>query len=202
MTDDAAKTLAAKATSKALWRRRLLEQRQALPAAEHASRSLRLCQQLAVWLSSQAATDILLFLPIRGEPDLMPLASLCGTVRLALPVVHDQTQKEMTFYQWRLGNPLIANRWGIPEPDPRQAPPVPLTAQAIVLTPCLAVDRRGVRLGYGGGYYDRFFATAPAGIRAVGVVFSEYFVDDLPATPLDMRVGWVATDQEVRQIGA
>jgi len=80
------------------------------------------------------------------------------------------------------------------------APAVAVEAIDLVLVPCAAVDRRGNRLGKGGGYYDRFLARP--GVRAVriAVVFREQVMDRVPTGPHDVPVDMVVTDAEVLRL--
>ncbi len=84
--------------------------------------------------------------------------------------------------------------WGVPG---QTAPPpnaVTLPAVAAVIVPAMAVTPDGLRLGQGGGYYDRFLPTVP-GARTVALVWSDEVVNDVLAQPHDVRVDtWVVAD--------
>jgi len=67
----------------------------------------------------------------------------------------------------------------------------------VVVTPGLAFDREGNRLGYGGGYYDRYLQRMGRAAARVGIAFSLQIVDRVPAEPGDQRVDVIVTDQEV-----
>ncbi len=84
---------------------------------------------------------------------------------------------------------------GIPEaPD---APVMPPGRIDVVLLPCQAVDRRGNRLGKGGGFYDRFLARANLRAKRIAVAFRRQVLDEVPVTDHDQRVDMVVTDGEV-----
>lgn len=88
---------------------------------------------------------------------------------------------------------LAPGRFGLLEPmGPRLAATALGTAEVVVV-PAVAVARDGVRLGRGGGYYDRALAHARAGATVVALVFDDELVDDLPAEPHDRRVDAVVT---------
>ncbi len=74
---------------------------------------------------------------------------------------------------------------------PRSRPPA--SSGALVVVPGLAFTPGGHRLGYGGGYYDRFLASLPPSAVTVGVCFHEQLVDDLPLDPHDRPVDLVVT---------
>lgn len=141
-----------------------------------------------------------LYWPIGAEPDLRPLAALpCLADRLALPAVAacasgatgDPTGPERLHYRaWRLGEPLEADACAIPAPlGPELRPP----NLGLLLVPALALDRQGMRLGSGGGWYDRLRADpAWRALPALAVLPSACLVDRLPADPWDIPFdGWL-----------
>lgn len=92
------------------------------------------------------------------------------------------------------------DKYGLPVPPPSErllAFGVQSSKPWIVITPCLAVDHKGIRLGYGGGYYDRFLAAHGARCLTVACVPSALFwtSDDLPAEPHDTPVDVVVTEK-------
>jgi 5-formyltetrahydrofolate cyclo-ligase len=82
--------------------------------------------------------------------------------------------------------------FGILEPDGGEV--VPPAPDDVVLVPGLAFDVSGGRLGYGGGYYDRYFADR-RGAVLVGVCFAEQIVGRVPADAGDVRMDWLVTEK-------
>ena len=89
---------------------------------------------------------------------------------------------------------LTESSRGLWEPDPRRAAPVDDAELDLVLVPGIAFDRRGWRIGFGAGLYDRFLAgvTAPR----VALAFSLQIQDSLPVEPHDEPVDWIVTEGE------
>ena len=106
-------------------------------------------RSLAVWRS---ARRVALFVPFDGEPDLTPLLDSDGRRRFFVPVI---TRKAMNFAALGPGVRLVKNFYGILEPEPRLL--VDARSLDLVLTPLVAFDRQGTRVGVGAGYYDRCF---------------------------------------------
>ena len=111
-----------------------------------------------------------------------------------LPVLAGE---ELRFAPWRPGEPLVSNRYGIPEPD--VAPSSALSAQelALAVMPLVGFDARGQRLGMGGGWYDRSFAfrrdrAAPPWL--VGAGFSAQQVPALEAADWDVLPDAICTE--------
>ena len=96
----------------------------------------------------------------------------------------------MSFFSIRGSQDLDPGAYGIPEPL-AACQEVRPTARSLCLVPALAFDRQGGRIGYGGGYYDRFLAAFPG--TAVGLVRADFLADCLPAEPFDQKVKYLVT---------
>ena len=111
-------------------------------------------------------------------------------------------QRQLSFVEWRSGADLEANRYGIPEPVCTEDDLLPAQAVDIVLLPLLGFDRRGHRIGYGGGYYDASFAflherSEAASPLLVGVGYAAQQVDAIQPAAWDVRLDYVATENEL-----
>jgi 5-formyltetrahydrofolate cyclo-ligase len=188
-------------------RRAYLARRLEVDAAERTVRDAAMRAHLLTWTQRAAkgsgapVRSICLFVPYRGEPDLLALAEAMPSVELALPVIAPasaQGKGSMVFRSWKPGDDLVANRFGILEPVPQSSVTLVPDASTLILVPALAVDRSGTRLGYGGGYYDRFLTGSAA--QAMAVVDRAFFVDSLPSLPHDRRVAFVLTEEGVTAI--
>ena len=134
----------------------------------------------------QRADAILLYAPVRGEVDLIPLARRARAQgkTVAFPRC-DTESKTMRFHILTPDARLTPGAYGIPEP-PADAPLCPLNENTLCLVPGLSFDPMGNRLGYGGGYYDRFLTDFP-GISA-GVLPRRMMVRQIPTEPSDVPV--------------
>jgi len=182
-------------------RQQMAEQRRTLPppARMAAAQGLRrTLEQLPEYLTDQRVAG---YWATGGELPLnlvIPPLATRGQ-RLLLPLL--AKGKELHFAPWRDGEPVAPNRYGIPEPvTPREwFAPFQLD---LVLVPLLAFDRRGHRLGHGGGYYDRSFAflkdqARPTEPLLVGVGYAFQEVEQLAAQPWDVTLDYIATEREL-----
>jgi len=131
-----------------------------------------------------------LYWPLPGEPDLRPLAP--AHQHLALPTVAGEPP-QLLYRPWRPGAPLAPDRYGIPAPLTLE-PELPPNALALLLVPALAFDpHSGIRLGYGGGWYDRLRRDpAWAAVPALVVLPSACLSGNLPREPWDVPFrGWL-----------
>lgn len=164
--------------TKAELRRTALAQRRALTAAEVAHRSDQLCTQLFRHFPVGEWRWLHVFLPLlaKQEPDTWPIIRQVwdelSALRLAAPVVQPDGIS-LKHYELRPTTSLVQNRWGIPEPVAEEATEVlPIQLDA-VLVPLLACDQRGHRVGYGGGFYDRFLVQCRPGAQFIGLSILE-----------------------------
>lgn len=147
---------------------------------------------LGGWLQpctrSAAGRHLGLFWPQGSEPDLRSSLQQLSSP-LALPVVE---AGELRYRNWRPGERLAPDECGIPAPLPSMQL---LRAEqlALLLVPALAIDRGGVRLGSGGGWYDRL-RSEPAwrAVPALVVLPAACVSERLPADPWDVPFdGWL-----------
>lgn len=182
-------------------RARLAERRRALGPAERmaAAQGLRRqLEQLPEFLVDQRVGG---YWAHRGELPLnLALAGLAGRgQQLYLPVIG--AGRSMRFAPWQAGEPVEANRHGIPEPVAAEGA-IEAAELELVLVPLLGFDRRGHRLGYGGGYYDRAFAFLRETARPhvpllVGIGYAFQELDAIEAAEWDVPLDYVATENEL-----
>jgi len=183
-------------------RERLRKQRAQLPASE------RICAATALAATLEQLPEFLVdariagYWAVRGE---IPLHAAFASLRsrgqaYCLPLLSEDDA--LRFAPWQPDLPLRGNRYGIPEPDvPADAWLAPSDLD-VVLVPLLGFDRRGNRLGSGGGWYDRSFAflrdaPRPAHPILVGIGYHFQEVAKLDQQPWDVRMDFVATDREL-----
>ena len=134
--------------------------------------------------------------PMTDEIDVRPLLGRLHDQgrTIVLPVVV-AGGKPLIFRRWQPGMALEEGAFGTQHPGPGQ----PEESPGCLIVPLLAFDRRGYRLGWGAGFYDRTLAglrlTGP--VIAVGVAFHAQQVDRVPQTPKDRQLDWIVTDQAV-----
>ncbi|PLY14411.1 MAG: 5-formyltetrahydrofolate cyclo-ligase [Sedimenticola sp.] len=141
-------------------RRSARQARRALTHAEQSQHAAQACQHARHSTPFIAAQRIAAYIATDGELDPLPLvnhAIECNK-EIYLPVLQPTTQNQLWFSRYIPGEPLIPNRYAIPEPDIKYHPPIKAWSLDLVLLPLVAFDKKGSRVGMGGGYYDRTFA--------------------------------------------
>jgi len=175
---------------KQTWRAEILARRAGLDPARHEAEAEALA---AAMRDLRGGGVTCAYVPVRGEPgSTAMLDALRATgARVLLPVTGPPGA--LAWAEYTGAEDLRPARYGLLEPaGPALGPEVVAEAE-LILVPALAVDRRGVRLGRGAGYYDRTLGAAHPGARLVAVVRDEEFVASLPEEEHDVHVGWVLT---------
>jgi 5-formyltetrahydrofolate cyclo-ligase len=132
------------------------------------------------------------YVPIGSEPGSLAMLDelLARGARVLLPVTRSDDAGAPTPLQWGEYRPgcLVDGRFGLREPAPPWLPADAVAHADVVLVPALAVDRSGVRLGRGGGFYDRSLGKADPATLLVAVVRDDEFVERVPAEAHDVRM--------------
>lgn len=178
------------AGSKAERRAALLAARRAVPDAVHKAEALRLCEHLDTVLGPDDM--VCAYLPVGTEPGSPALVDRClqRCTRVLLPITRtgaDGAPDALWWGEYRPGQ-LREARFGLLEPAEPGLPPSVIGQATVILVPALAVDRTGVRLGRGGGFYDRSLPLRAPGARLIAVVRDDELVAELPGEPHDVRM--------------
>jgi 5-formyltetrahydrofolate cyclo-ligase len=172
-------------------RRQLQAERQSL--VDRHQLSMQLQEVLRTWLISRPEQSIGAYWPIKGEFDALPALfrwSEADDARcIGLPVM-EKTSKQLRFRMWFPGCEMEEDAYGIPKPKD-----TPEFMPQLLLVPCVGYGPGGVRLGYGGGFYDRTLASLQPRPVTVGLAFSHGYVPWLKAEPHDVPLDAILTDE-------
>jgi 5-formyltetrahydrofolate cyclo-ligase len=181
---------------KAVLRKQLQAERMAL--LDRHKRAADLQELLMVWLISRPEKLIGAYWPIKGEFDALPALYRWAEAaegdevrRIGLPVINRET-KQLTFHVWYPGCPMEDDAYGIPKPKDTEA-----FHPELLLVPCVGYGPGGVRLGYGGGFYDRTLAAISPRPVTVGLGYTHGFVPWLRAEPHDVPLDAILTEEGV-----
>lgn len=169
-------------------RREMVSRRAALSEADHAGKSAAIVYHLQNRF--EPPRQLAFCWPIKHEPDVRAILgdwSGAGT-RTCLPVVVDAAQP-LAFRAWVPGEPLVADRYGIPTPVAGD-----WLVPDMILLPLNGFDAAGYRLGYGGGYFDRTLASLLPRPLAIGVGFEINRLPSIRPETHDQRLDWIVTE--------
>ncbi|WP_027367254.1 5-formyltetrahydrofolate cyclo-ligase [Desulfocurvibacter africanus] len=190
-------------TSKAYLRRDMLARRSALALDWVDRASAAIQTAITAMPAFGRAREVLLYMAVRNEVGTGQLLDdlLRRKIRVLLPRCESDKPGVMHLACLGCREELLPGAYGIPEPDPGVCATVDDFAPDLAIIPGLAFDRRGRRLGYGGGYYDRLLASpALAQCLLVAPAYSFQVVDELPVDPWDRAVHCLVTENDVIEV--
>ncbi|MGR6862338.1 5-formyltetrahydrofolate cyclo-ligase [Aliivibrio salmonicida] len=150
----------------------------------------------------QKAQSIAIYLSVDGEIDTSLLIEWLWQQgkSVSLPVIHPFSKGHLLFLQYYPTTTLLLNKYQIPEPKLDKTQVVPVNALDIIITPLVAFDHTGNRLGMGGGYYDRTLVNwhqSQTGPIPIGISHSCQQVDQLPIESWDVPLPRIITPKQI-----
>ncbi|PXY32601.1 5-formyltetrahydrofolate cyclo-ligase [Prauserella muralis] len=164
--------------------------RSAITAQQQVVEARALADTAAGLVTERAGLTVCCYVPFGPEPGSIALLDVLrsGGARVLLPVIPD-TPGPLDWAEYTGTSSLVAGPYrGVLEPSGPRLGPAGVAEAGLVLVPALGVDRRGVRLGRGGGYYDRSLVLASPGTELMAAVRDDELVERLPADPHDVRM--------------
>lgn len=179
-------------------RRAVLKERQAISRDDVEKKSAAICARISGLDTFCQAKTVMLYLPFRNEVDTKPLIEKLWAAgkRVLVPVCQPVDISLIPCQINQLAD-LQPGTWGILEPKPECLLPVPVDEIDLVLVPGVAFDPQGTRLGYGGGYYDRFLPRLKPGTPVVAVAFAMQMLPKLASDSFDQPMDMVVTESGV-----
>ncbi len=176
----------------------IMKKRSALSTGERASHSQAILSFLTETETFKSAQQVASFVDFRNEVYMAPIneAILSAGKSLYLPYVNMKA-KIMTFHEVKTLDDLVLSSYGILEPDPNATPPADIQMFDLILSPGVAFDFKGYRLGYGGGFYDRFFSALSGRPPKIGIAFSCQQLDNLPTEAHDLPLDALITENGI-----
>ncbi len=187
---------------KAEIREKIHEKRKNVSTEKIREMSDSICKRASALSGFRLAETVLLYAPKEIEVDVLPLAKLALSEgkKVAFPKCHRSPEgySYMTYHLVSSLDELSPGAFGILEPS-EDAPVYDIKSDphpSIAFAPALAFDKHGYRLGYGGGYYDRYFNTYNGSV--IGVIFSDFIVPSLPHGRYDIKASLMITEKGVK----
>ncbi len=179
-------------------RKNMLAKRTNLPWQEVQIKSQQINAQLFAHKSYLSAKTILAYLPVKKEPNSLNIIKNAWQQekQVLVPVTCPET-KSLLLSQLKSLKELTKGHYGIPEPKQKYLRPIDPLSVDICLLPGVAFNRNGFRLGYGGGYFDRFLPNLRSDCLKVALAYDFQILDFLPSALYDIPVDLIITESTI-----
>jgi 5-formyltetrahydrofolate cyclo-ligase len=175
-------------------RQHLRQCKESLTQKERLAKSTRICGSLLDLISD--GETVMVYTSKEKEVSTVPLITTLlerGNPVVVPIIVKEDVSLRLSYLNDR--SVLVPSTFGVPEPIGSEIPADPGDIDMIVL-PMLGFDRKGGRIGYGAGYYDRFLEKNPA-LRKIGIAFACQEVNELPVDENDIRMDYIITENGI-----
>ena len=167
-------------------RKILAERRNALSQKERKEKSDVICEKLMPYLKNKMVFS---YYPFDTEVD---ISNINKSFKVAYPVIYGGKYMDAFIPD---SDEFIPNDFGIMEPDPDDSTLVDSSDIDVIIVPMLGFDQNKNRLGYGGGYYDRYLESCD-GLK-IGVAFAEQELESIEPEKNDVRLDIIVTDKDI-----
>lgn len=173
-------------------RAELRERRRIMTARERDQSTAQLCAHLIDLATRLRVSSVAAYLPTTDEPNIRPFLNWADEqkVRILFPISRDDGLLDWTVGD---GETEIEGLFGMPEPVGELLGPIAINDVDLILVPAASVDRTGMRMGWGRGYFDRTLGSMEKCPPVYAVIFDRELVDSVPSEVHDKRVDGVVT---------
>lgn len=179
-------------------RKFFINQRKNLDLKSVEQNSKKIADQISIFLNQNNFQSLFSYMAFKNEPDLKYLhIKFMNQLSISVPKV-SKLDGEMEFYLIDKTTKFLTSSYGILEPESNNISPTLPNQSSLILVPCVAIDKRGIRLGYGGGFYDRYLSSFPE-TKKIGICYSNFYVEELPSEPWDCQLNYLCTENEIMQ---
>lgn len=179
-----------------------LARRQGLSVSLQEQFSRQICDNIFTFITTAWPLDasprvVAVYASMRGEVNLLDLAMRLRSHGIQTVYPKCFAHRQMSFYSVMDEGAFEKSRFGVPEPVPSDGSLANPGDIDLLCIPTLAFTREGLRLGYGGGFYDTYLSqSAIRGVR-MGVGYSLQYIPALPKEPFDCTLDFIATEQGI-----
>lgn len=171
-------------------RKKFLKIRDNIPYKERIEKDSVIIKKILEFENFLKAKNVMMYHPFKSEVNLLPLIDLCKEKSFFFPIV-DFENKELKVAKYN--GRFCKNKFGIFEPENSEI--FDIINLDIILIPGIVFDIKGYRIGYGGGYYDRFLLRTN-GYRC-GICYEEQIIDNIPISLNDVLLDCIISDKRI-----
>ena len=175
---------------KKIIRKKLLDQRKKKYSKKY---KIKFAELIKI-LKKNSKNEIGGYFPVKHEIDCIEILELLEKKKFKISLPKIKQNNEMEFYRWLKKDPMILNKYGIPETISTK-----IIYPDIIIVPIVAFDKYKYRIGYGGGYYDRYIEKIQKKkkILTIGFAFSFQQIKKVPKNNYDKNLDIIITEKTV-----
>jgi 5-formyltetrahydrofolate cyclo-ligase len=183
-------------------RQKILGTRDGLSESDRYTKSISVMHNFWTLLEREQWSTLFIYVNFRSEVETEELIKRCikGGIRVAVPLVDASAVNMIPFLISDPERDLKPGYYNIPEPDPQKALRVAAAEIDAAVIPGSVFDIHGGRLGYGGGYYDRFLLNDAPQAKRIGFAFELQVVEKVPLEPHDQPLDILITEKRIVNI--
>jgi len=183
-------------------RKKILAARDGLSEDERQEKSISVVDNFWSLAERKQWSTLFIYVNFRSEVETLELIKKCISlgVRVAVPLVDSSAVQMIPLLIKDPEKDLVPGYYNIPEPDPAKSLRVKAGEIDAAIIPGSVFDIHGGRLGYGGGYYDRFLVNEAPQARRIGLAFELQVVDKVPVEPHDQPLDILITEKRIVKI--
>jgi len=183
-------------------RKQILGARDLMSASERHEKSGSAIQNFWSLPQMKHWSTLFIYVNFRSELETLELIHLCLSQgkRVVVPLVDASAVSMIPLQIQDPEKDLVPGYYGIPEPDPQKSRPVAAREIDAAIIPGSVFDTHGGRLGYGGGYYDRFLVNDAPQAKRVGFAFEMQVIENVPVQPHDQPLDILITEKRIVNI--
>ena len=183
-------------------RQKILGARDGLSDKVRQAKSISVMQNFWTLLGMQQWSTLFIYVNFRSEVETLELIKKCinRDIRVAVPLVEASAVRMIPLLIKDPEQDLVPGYYNIPEPDPKKSLRLEPGEIDAAVIPGSVFDIHGGRLGYGGGYYDRFLLNDAPQAKRIGLAFELQVVDNVPLEPHDQPLDILITEKRIVNI--
>ena len=183
-------------------RQKILGARDGLSDKVRQAKSISVMQNFWTLQGMQQWSTLFIYVNFRSEVETLELIKKCinRDIRVAVPLVEASAVRMIPLLIKDPEQDLVPGYYNIPEPDPKKSLRLEPGEIDAAVIPGSVFDIHGGRLGYGGGYYDRFLLNDAPQAKRIGLAFELQVVDKVPLEPHDQPLDILITEERIVNI--
>lgn len=172
-----------------------IRRRDNIPRTIRSELSQRIINRVINWIEGNTVIAVQIYLSMRSEVETDGLLDyLFASKKIALAPLMDVKRRTLTPYRISHSKTdFVSHPYGMREPDRKTCPSYPPDEIDLIIVPGVAFDRKGNRIGYGGGFYDRFLPRCPQAVW-IGLAYQAQIISDTLPQPWDIPLQHIVTE--------